>query len=100
MLTFEDLHRLDNRGMQTLLKEIGRDDLLLALKTASPPMQERILGNLSARAREIMAEDLTTLGPVRLKDVERAQAAIVLAARRLAEEQKIQLAVSADDALV
>jgi flagellar motor switch protein FliG len=100
MLTFEDLQRLDNRGMQTLLKEIGRDDLLLALKTASPSMQQRILGNLSARAREIMAEDLTTLGPVRLKDVERAQAAIVLAARRLAEEQKIQLAVSSDDALV
>lgn len=100
MLTFEDLHRLDNRGMQTLLKEIGRDDLLLAMKTASPAMQERILGNLSLRAREIMAEDLSTMGPVRLKDVERAQASIVLQARRLAEEQKIQLAVFSDDALV
>ena len=100
MLTFEDLHRLDNRGMQTLLKDIGRDDLLLALKTASPAMQERILGNLSLRAREIMEEDLATLGPVRVKDVERAQAAIVLAARRLAEEQKIQLGLSSDDAVV
>jgi flagellar motor switch protein FliG len=100
MLTFEDLHRLDNRGMQTLLKDVGRDDLLLALKTASPVMQERILGNLSLRAREIMEEDLATLGPVRLKDVERAQAAIVLAARRLAEEQKIQLGLSSDDAVV
>lgn len=100
MLTFEDLQRLDNRGMQTLLKEIGRDDLLLALKTASPVMQERILTNLSLRAREIMQEDLATLGPVRLKDVERAQAAIVLTARRLAEEQKIKLGMSSDDALV
>jgi flagellar motor switch protein FliG len=100
MLTFEDLQRLDNRGMQTLLKDVGRDDLLLALKTASPPMRARILGNLSLRAREIMEEDLSTLGPVRLKDVERAQAAIVLAARRLAEEQKIQLGVSSDDAVV
>lgn len=100
MLTFEDLHRLDNRGMQTLLKDVGRDDLLLALKTASPVMQERILGNLSLRAREIMEEDLATLGPVRLKDVERAQATIVLAARRLAEEQKIQLGLSSDDAVV
>ena len=100
MLTFEDLQRLDNRGMQTLLKEIGRDDLLLALKTASPVMQERILTNLSLRAREIMQEDLATLGPVRLKDVERAQAAIVLSARRLAEEQKIKLGMSSDDALV
>ena len=100
MLTFEDLHRLDNRGMQTLLKEIGRDDLLLAMKTASPAMQEKILTNLSLRAREIMAEDLSTMGPVRLKDVERAQALIVLQARRLAEEQRIQLGVSSDDALV
>jgi len=100
MLTFEDLHRLDNRGMQTLLKEIGRDDLLLAMKTASPSMQEKILTNMSSRARDIMQEDLSTMGPVRLKDVERAQAAIVLAARRLAEEQKLQLGVSADDALV
>jgi len=100
MLTFDDLQRLDNRGMQTLLKEVGRDDLLLAMKTASPVMQERILGNLSLRAREIMQEDLVTLGPVRLRDVERAQAAIVLAARRLAEEQKIQLGLFTDDALV
>ncbi len=100
MLTFDDLQRLDNRGMQTLLKEVGRDDLLLAMKTASPVMQERILGNLSLRAREIMQEDLVTLGPVRLRDVERAQAAIVLAARRLAEEQKIQLGLFIDDALV
>jgi flagellar motor switch protein FliG len=100
MLTFEDLYRLDNRGMQTLLKEIGRDDLLLAMKTASAPMQERVLTNMSSRAREIMQEDMSTLGPVRLKDVERAQALIVLAARRLAEEQKIRLGVSGDDALV
>ena len=100
MLTFDDLQRLDNRGMQTLLKEIGRDDLLLAMKTASPAMQERILGNLSIRAREIMQEDLATLGPVRLRDVERAQAAIVLAARRLAEEQKIQLGLFSGDAYV
>jgi flagellar motor switch protein FliG len=100
MLTFEDLQRLDNRGMQTLLKDIGRDDLLLAMKTASPAMQERILSNLSLRAREIMQEDLATLGPVRLKDVERAQGVIVLAARRLAEERKIQLGLSSDDAIV
>ena len=100
MLTFEDLQRLDNRGMQTLLKDVGRDDLLLSLKTASPLMRERILTNLSLRAREIMQEDLATLGPVRVKDVERAQASIVLAARRLAEEQKIQLGISADDAIV
>ena len=100
MLTFEDLQRLDNRGMQTLLKDIGRDDLLLSLKTASPTMQEKIFKNVSARAAEILQEDMSTLGPVRLKDVEKAQANIITVARRLAEEQKIQLGGGGDDALV
>jgi len=100
MLTFEDLSRLDNREMQTLLKEVAREDLMLALKTASPTMQEKIFKNVSARAAEILQEDMSTLGPVRLKDVEKAQANIITVARRLAEEQKIQLGGGGDDALV
>jgi flagellar motor switch protein FliG len=100
MLTFEDLARLDNRGMQTLLKEVAREDLMLALKTASPTMQEKIFRNISARAAEILQEDMATMGPVRLKDVEKAQANIITVARRLAEEQKIQLGGGGDDALV
>jgi flagellar motor switch protein FliG len=100
MLTFDDLRHLENRSVQTLLREVGRDDLLLALKTATQAMQERIFSNMSVRAREIMLEDLSTMGPVRLKDVERAQATIVLTARRLAEEQKIQLGLAGGDALV
>lgn len=100
MLTFEDLSRLDNRGMQTLLKEVAREDLMLALKTASPTMQEKIFRNISARAAEILQEDMGTMGPVRLKDVEKAQANIITVARRLAEEQKIQLGGGGEDALV
>ncbi len=101
MLTFEDLIRLDNRGMQTLLKEIPREDLMLALRTGSPPMREKIFGNMSQRAAEILQDDLGSMGPVRLRDVEKAQASIVAIARRLEEEQKISLGGGVgEDALV
>jgi flagellar motor switch protein FliG len=97
MLTFEDLVRLDDRGMQALLKDVGRDELLLALRTASPAMRDKIFGNLSQRAVELLQEDIASMGPVRLKEVERAQAAIVAAARRLDAEQKITLGSGRDD---
>jgi flagellar motor switch protein FliG len=100
MLTFEDLLRLDDRGMQTLLKEIARDDLLLALKTASPAMREKIFGNLAQRAADILREDLDAMGPVRVKDVEQAQAGIVAAARRLDAEQRITLGAREGDVVV
>ena len=100
MLTFEDLLRLENRDMQTLLKELPRDDLMLALKTASPAMKDKIFGNVSKRAAEIMRDDMSQMGPVKLKDVEKAQMTIVGVARRLAEEQKITIAGGGGDALV
>jgi flagellar motor switch protein FliG len=100
MLTFEDLVRLDNRGMQTLLKEVPREDLLLALKTASPAMRDKIFGNLSQRAAEILKDDMATMGPVRVKDVEKAQAGIVAVARRLESEQRITLGGGGDDVVL
>ena len=100
MLTFEDLVQLDNRDMQTVLKEIPREDLLPALKTASPAMRTKIFSNVSKRAAEIIQDDLSQMGPIKLKDVEKAQANIVFVARRLAEEQKITFAGSGDDAVV
>jgi flagellar motor switch protein FliG len=100
MLTFEDLLRLENRDMQTLLKELPREDLMLALKTASPAMKDKIFANVSKRAAEIMQDDMSQMGPVKLKDVEKAQGSIVAVARRLAEEQKITMGGSGGDALV
>src|SRR5437867_2542961 len=100
MLTFEDLLRLDERGMQALLKEIARDDLMLALKTASPAMREKLFGNLAQRTAEILQEDMGLMGPVRLKDVEQAQARIVAAARRLDAEQRITLGARESDVVV
>jgi flagellar motor switch protein FliG len=93
MLTFEDMARLEKRDMQTLLKEVAREDLMLALKTASPALRDKIFANLSKRAAEIMQDDLSQMGPVKLKDVEKAQQNIVAVARRLGEENKITLGV-------
>ncbi len=100
MLTFEDLLRLDDHGMQVLLKEIARDDLMLALKTASTAMRDKIFGNLGQRTVEILQEDMGVMGPVRLKDVEQAQARIVAAARRLDTEQRITLGAHEGDVVV
>src|SRR5438309_1309725 len=91
---------LDHRGMQVVLKEVPREDLMLALKTASPAMRDKIFGNISQRAAEILQEDMGSMGPVRLKDVEQAQANIISVVRRLEEEQKITLGGSGEDALV
>ena len=100
MLTFDDLQILENRDMQTLLKEVAREDLMLALKTATPAMREKIFGNISARAAEILQDDMSLMGPVKLKDVEKAQTNIDAIARRLAEENKITLGGAGGDAVV
>ena len=100
MFTFEDVVRLDDRSMQAVLKEVGRDELLLALKTASPRVRDKTFANMSRRAGDILQEDLSTMGPVRLKDVERAQASIVAAVRRLDAERKIAAGTGDDDVLV
>jgi flagellar motor switch protein FliG len=100
MFTFEDMLQLQNRDMQLVLKEVARDDLMLALKTASPGMREKIFKNISARAAEILEEDMGSMGAVKLKDVERAQANIVAVVRRLESEQKITLAAGGDDVIL
>ncbi len=92
MFTFEDLLRVDARGIQQLLKEIQTDQLVLALKGASDEMREKIFGNLSSRAGAAIREELEYLGPVRVADVEAAQRAIVEIALRLEKEGRIQIA--------
>jgi flagellar motor switch protein FliG len=92
LFTFEDLMQLDNRGMQALLKEVAREDLLLSLKTASPELSKKIFANVSSRAAEILREDLETAAPARLTDVEAAQARVIATMRELEAEGKIVLA--------
>ena len=101
MFVFEDLIHLDDRSIRTLLKEISNDELILALKTASELLADKIFGNVSQRAAQMMREDMEVMGPVRLRDVEQAQQNILKTARRLEEEGKIVLGgKGGDDVLV
>lgn len=92
MFTFEDIIKLDDRSIQTLLKEISSQDLALAIKGASEALKERIFSNMSERAAAMLREDLEAMGPVRVSDVEKAQVKIAMTAKKLDEEGKIILA--------
>lgn len=94
MFTFDDLIQVDDRGIQSILKEINNEDLLLALKTATEEVKEKIFSNMSQRAASMVKDDLESLGPVRLSDVEKAQQVIVKVVRKLEEEGKIVIAGS------
>ncbi len=100
MFIFEDLVTLDDRSIRALLKEISNDELLLALKTASDTLKEKIFSNLSQRAAEMLKEDMEVMGPVRVKEVEQAQRSIIKTARRLEEEGKIVLGGRGGDDVV
>lgn len=101
MFVFEDLIKIDDRGIQTMLKEVANDKLLLALKTANDDIRDKITRNMSQRASQLLVEDLQAMGPSKLSDVEGAQQEIVNIARRLEAEGKILIARGgADDALV
>ncbi len=100
MFTFEDLIKLGNREVQTVLKEVPRDDLMLAMKTASEELRAKIFANVSSRAADILKEDMAVMGPVKLKDVERAQANIVAELRRLEAEGKVSLSGGAGDVVL
>jgi flagellar motor switch protein FliG len=91
MFVFDNLMDIDDRGVQVILREVQSDQLILALKGASPDMREKIFKNMSTRAAEMMREDLESKGPVRLSEVETAQKEILKVARRLSEEGQIVL---------
>jgi flagellar motor switch protein FliG len=92
MFVFDDLVKVDDRGIQMILKETGAEELSLALKTASEALKEKIFRNMSQRAAQILKEDMQTKGPVKVSDVEKAQQNIVKVARKLETEGKIILA--------
>lgn len=101
MFTFEDLKKIDDRGIQTLLKEVPRDQLVLTLKIASPELKELLFRNVSQRAAAMIMEDLESTGPVKIKDVEKAQQGIIDIVRRLEAEGKLMIGGGgAEDALV
>lgn len=101
MFVFENLLDLDNRGVQTLLREVQSDSLVIALKGSSEELREKFFSNMSQRAGEMMREDLEARGPVRLSEVEAEQKEILKTVRRLAEEGQLALSGrGSDDAFV
>jgi len=101
MFVFEDLSKLDPGGVQTLLRAVEKDQLALALKGASDALREMFFSNMSERASKIMREDMESMGPVRLKDVDAAQMAMVQVAKDLAAKGEIMLAgQGGDDELI
>lgn len=97
MFVFEDLSKLDPGGVQTLLRGVEKDQLGLAMKGASDSLREMFFSNMSERAAKIMREDMESMGPVRLRDVDQAQMAIVQVAKDLANKGEIMLAGSSSD---
>ncbi|NBW41103.1 flagellar motor switch protein FliG, partial [bacterium] len=97
MFTFEDMKAIDDKGIQAIMKEVPRDQLVLALKTASPELSELLFRNVSKRAGEMIREDLEILGPTKLKDVEKAQQGIVDVVRRLEAEGKVVIQSGSDE---
>lgn len=91
MFTFDDLAKLDSAGIQTLLRDAPRDKLAVALKGASQTMREFFTGNMSSRASKMLMDDIDAMGPVRLRDVDEAQAALVNLAKDLAASGQISI---------
>lgn len=89
MFVFEDIMMVNDKGIQSLLKEIDNDQLALALKTASQELQAKIFNNMSERAAALIKEDMQYMGPVRVSDVETAQQRIVDIVRRLEESGEV-----------
>lgn len=92
MFTFDDLIGVDSKGIQTLLRNVDKDKLAIALKGASEEMRELFFSNMSERAAKIMNEDMSSKGPVRMRDVDEAQMYIVNIARDLADAGDIVIA--------
>ncbi len=91
MFTFDDLLKLEDSAVQTLLKEVQSESLVIALKGAAPEMRDKVFKNMSKRAAETLKEDLESRGPVRLSEVEAEQKEMLKIVRRLADEGQIQL---------
>jgi len=100
MFIFDDVLKLDDRAIQTVLKEVASETLIVALKAATPELREKFLSNMSTRAAEALREDLESRGPMRLSEVEAQQKEILKTVRRLADEGQIVIGGGGDDTLV
>ncbi len=99
MFVFDDLVKLDDRGMQELMKEISKEDLPVALRGAGQEVKDKFFKNMSSRASEMLKEDMETRGPVKVSDVEKAQQNILKVCRKLEEEGRIVVSGAGEDLL-
>ena len=100
MFVFDNIIDIDDRGIQTILREVPSEALIVALKGAGQDLREKIFRNMSQRAGEMLKEDLEAKGPVRLSEVETQQKEILTIVRRLAEEGAVQLGAKGEDPYV
>ncbi|MHB1650884.1 MAG: flagellar motor switch protein FliG [Desulfitobacteriaceae bacterium] len=100
MFVFEDIVMLDDRGVQLVLREVETKDLAMALKGSGPEVAQKIMANMSARASQMLKEDMEFMGPVRLRDVEEAQQRVVKVIRKLEETGAIVISRGGSDELV
>lgn len=100
MFVFGDLIHVDDRGIQTLLREVSTDQLLVALRSVDPELRDKIFANMSRRAAEMLRDDLEAAPPVRLSEVELAQKDILSIAKRLSDSGEISLGGGGSDEFV
>ncbi|SNS61524.1 flagellar motor switch protein FliG [Noviherbaspirillum humi] len=100
MFVFDNIIDIDDRGIQTLLREVQSESLIIALKGTGQELRDKFFKNMSQRAAEMMREDLESKGPVRLSEVEAQQKEILQVVRRLADEGQIVLGAKGEDAFV
>jgi flagellar motor switch protein FliG len=97
MFTFEDLAKLDPSAIQTIIRAVDKDKLPAALKGATETLRDLFFSNMSERAAKIMREDMAAMGPIRLKDVEEAQQAIVTVTKDLESRGEIVIATGNEE---
>ena len=100
MFVFDDVLKLDDKAIQTVLREVASETLIVALKGAVPDLREKFLANMSTRAADALREDLESRGPMRLSEVEAQQKEILKTVRRLSDEGQIVIGGGGDDAFV
>jgi len=98
--TYEDIAKIDDQGIQLILKDVAQEDLLISLKTASDTLKEKWMSNMSERAAAMVKEDLESMGPTKISDVEKTQQKIVAVCKQLEEDGKISIGGGPGEELV
>ncbi len=95
--TFEDILKIDDAGIQMIMKEINMEDLVIGLKTATDELKEKLFSNMSERAALMMKEDLESLGPKKISEVQKAQQKVIAVCKKLEEDGKIVIGGGGDE---